>query len=277
MYGRLNGRLALFQRTSTQQSYWVDYWTKTPNQVTTASGEDGEIPELGDLVERSAPRDKPILEAGCGPGHVVAALTARGYTAIGIEYEPSVVERARKTHEHLDLRVGDVRALEIPSETIGCYLSLGVVEHFTEGPVAILREARRVLARDGVALVSVPYLNPLRRAHLDRQPGTTPDGLSFHQYYFSVEEFTQLAEEAGFEVIEQLPYAVEAFLGREHPVFSRIWSSRLLRGKARDRVRRGMRNASMRIRERYAHMIMFVCRPATSGSRDRESRSRRRA
>src|SRR5271165_6883369 len=33
-------------------------------------------------------RDEPILEAGCGPGHIVYYLRERTYNAIGLDYAP---------------------------------------------------------------------------------------------------------------------------------------------------------------------------------------------
>lgn len=257
----LNGRLALFHAGAAQSEYWREYWNGTNSQAVVQAGHDGDIPELDDLIDRYAPHELPVVEAGCGPGHVVAALRAHGYEAIGIELEAEVVARARAKHPDLDLRVGDVRRLDFADGSIGCYLSLGVLEHFVEGPLEILREARRLLAPTGVALISVPYLNDLRRRHREKVDEMPPDGASFHQYYFGVAELTALAERAGMSIVEYRPYAVEAFLCREHPVFARAWQSRWMRVRMRNQVRRMFRSPPAWLRERYSHMVMVVCRP----------------
>jgi SAM-dependent methyltransferase len=257
----LNGRLALFRHGPGQSEYWRKYWTDRGNEERMIDGGGDQLPEVDVLIERWAGRNLPVLEAGCGPGHVVAALKSRGYTAIGVELEPEIVARVHAGHPDLDVRLGDVRKLDFADGSLGCYLSLGVVEHFVEGPVEVLREARRVLSKEGIALISVPYLNPLRRLQLQHVSGPSEDEAEFHQYYFGEEEFTRMLEAVGFEVVESLPYAAEAFLSREHSIFARFWESPLSRSRVRREVRRVLRSAPRWARERYSHMIMFVCRP----------------
>ncbi|MET8451110.1 class I SAM-dependent methyltransferase [Streptomyces sp. NPDC005209] len=38
----------------------------------------------------------PVLDVGCGPGRLVAALTARGVAALGVDVSPTAVERTRR-------------------------------------------------------------------------------------------------------------------------------------------------------------------------------------
>jgi SAM-dependent methyltransferase len=163
----------------------------------------------------------------------------------------------------LDVRIGDVRNLEFETGSIGCYLSVGVVEHFIDGPGLALKEARRVLHRDGIALISVPYLNPARKSHLENlRGGCSSENRSFHQYYFSVEEFTVCLREAGLAVINTMPYAVEAFLVREQPLFSRFWRSSICRERVKIPLRRVFNNPPRWMRFNYGHMMMFACRPS---------------
>ncbi|QGV77262.1 class I SAM-dependent methyltransferase [Streptomyces ficellus] len=39
----------------------------------------------------------PVLDIGCGPGRLVAALTAQGRTALGIDVSPAAVDRTRRS------------------------------------------------------------------------------------------------------------------------------------------------------------------------------------
>lgn len=230
-----------------------------------AQGQSGDLGEYDPLVQRYAARDLPILEAGCGLSQVVAALVRRGFTVTGVDYDREVVRFVNQSFPDLDVRFGDVTALEIEDATIGLYMSLGVVEHFPEGPSGALREARRVLHPRGFALISVPYLNRARRAYLDyagRVRIPEQPGVQFYQYYFSAEEFESLLNAAQLSVVERTPLFVEPHLLREHPAFVRYWRSPLCRHRMREPIRRVLRRAPRWMLERYGHMMMYVCRPA---------------
>jgi SAM-dependent methyltransferase len=104
----------------------------------------------------------------------------------------------------------ELRALAVRDGTIGAYISLGVVEHDPDGPDAILAEARRVLAPGGVIVVSVPYLNGLRRlaAPYLRRRGRrlAARGGSFYQYAFSRAELMDVLRRHGFAPRAAHPY-----------------------------------------------------------------------
>lgn len=109
------------------------------------------------------PRDGLILEAGSGPGHKVAYLQNLGYSVEGVELNRTVVESMHARHPALPLKVGDVSALDVPDGHYAAVTSFGVIEHFLAGPHTPLAEHFRVLRSGGVALISVPSFNALRR------------------------------------------------------------------------------------------------------------------
>ncbi len=102
-------------------------------------------------------KDEPLLEAGCGPGHIVYYLRERDYDAIGLDYAPEALFATLAEFPDLPLLVGDVHTLPYASNTFGAYLSFGVVEHFEHGPLPALREAYRVLKPGGVLVLTVPH------------------------------------------------------------------------------------------------------------------------
>jgi SAM-dependent methyltransferase len=264
-FRRYRNRLALFRPIRNGSEYWRQHWADPARRAKLlARGESGDLGEYEPLVERYASRELPILEAGCGLAQVVAALTRRGFSVAGVDYDREVVRFVNDSFPALDVRFGDVTALDIPDASIGLYMSLGVVEHFADGPSAALREAGRVLHPRGHALISVPYLNRARRAYLEATGRVeVPDqpGYQFYQYYFSPEEFEALLNDAGLGVIDRTPLFVEPHLLREHPLFVRYWRSPLCRHRMREPIRRALRNAPKWMLERYGHMMMYVCRP----------------
>ncbi|MFN2386432.1 MAG: class I SAM-dependent methyltransferase [Thermoanaerobaculia bacterium] len=265
-FRRHHDRLALYHGATQHEEYWRSYWTPAARATLMERGRLGDLDEFEEIFARYLPRNLPILEAGCGPAHFVAALRARGYDAFGVDFEPEVVRWVKETIPDLDVRLGDVRSLDIPTGSLGGYISLGVVEHFEGGPEEALREARRVLHPEGVAFVSTPFLNPLRARQLSAplRKGEEPGTHEFHQYYFSEDQLASALTDAGFHVVDRLPYAVEAFLIREHPVFSRFWRSRFTRESIKRFFRRRMPFAPAAIRNRYAHMLLLVARPIAS-------------
>jgi SAM-dependent methyltransferase len=111
----------------------------------------------------------------------------------------------------------------------GGYLSLGVIEHFSEGPQKALAEACRVLKPGGVFVCAVPTRNlfmnlsePVRwiksRKWLRRAMGKGPDEHYWEQY-FKRDRLVRLIEYAGFDVREIHP------LDHSHTLvsFSRIF------------------------------------------------------
>ncbi len=258
-----NNRLALIHHIEEPRQYWTDYWSGEFKQTLIENAKSGDSGEFTAVFSRYIPVDLPVLEAGCGSGHHVMALQAQRFEVIGVDNEPEVVKYVNRNFPSINVRYGDVLALDFPDEFFGCYISLGVVEHFEEGPDLALKEARRVVHPTGVALISVPYLNPFRQSflNLNHPIGEIPEGMKFHQYYFSIEEFKLHLNKHHFKIIDRFPYAVQAFLIREHPVFSRFWNSIFCRERLKIPMRRIFRASNIWMRNRYAHMMMYVCKP----------------
>jgi hypothetical protein len=79
--------------------------------------------ELGDLpFERwlldrvvTHAEGQPVVEVGCGPGHVTAYLARGGVAAHGIDLSPSMVAEARRRFPGASFEVGDLRRLSRPA------------------------------------------------------------------------------------------------------------------------------------------------------------------
>jgi SAM-dependent methyltransferase len=184
-------------------------------------------------------RPGPILEAGCGAGRFVKYLHDRGYDCKGIEHCKKTVEDVKKKWPELQIIEGDVEQMPYPDNTFKGMISIGVIEHFTEGPEKVLAEMRRVLKLGGIALITVPCLNWLRRSkgpfcgitHLIRvnpilrkilgkkklkhsgwnlytsryKYHVYPEWGDFHEYRFTPSEFRGILKNAQFEILESIP------------------------------------------------------------------------
>jgi len=61
----------------------------------------------------------PVVEVGCGPGHVTDYLAAAGAEATGIDLAPEMIEAARKRFPDGTYQVGDLRQLMRPTSAEG--------------------------------------------------------------------------------------------------------------------------------------------------------------
>lgn len=61
----------------------------------------------------------PVVEVGCGPGHVTAYLAAAGVEATGIDLAPGMVAEARRRFPTGSYEVGDLRRLMRPGSAPG--------------------------------------------------------------------------------------------------------------------------------------------------------------
>lgn len=259
---RHNGRLALFHQRMEHRDYWRDYWTDAKLERMRRHLSTGALDDFGPVFTRYLPRRGLVLEAGCGAGFYVAGLLALGYLVTGIDYEPEVIRRLLDVEPDLPVEVGDITATRFFEEELSAYVSLGVIEHFEDGCEAALDEMARIVEPEGVALVSVPYLNPARARLLDHVPSSDalPEELSFHQYYYSADELSAMLARVGFETVEIYPYDCEAFLTREHPFGRPAWHSALARDRVKRWLRSRLRSRSRAFRRRYGHMVMAVAR-----------------
>lgn len=78
---------------------------------------------LGRVVDHA--RGLPVVEVGCGPGHVTAYLSERGADATGIDLSPGMVAEARRRFAGPTYEVGDLRRLTRPATSSGWAAVLG--------------------------------------------------------------------------------------------------------------------------------------------------------
>ncbi|WP_370965819.1 class I SAM-dependent methyltransferase [Amycolatopsis sp. cg9] len=102
----------------------------------------------------AARADGPVLDAGCGPGHVTAHLHALGVDAAGVDLSPNMVELARRNHPGLRFDVGSMTDLDRPDASVAGVLAFWSLIHVPDDEVPVaLAQFRRVLRPGGVLVL----------------------------------------------------------------------------------------------------------------------------
>lgn len=260
-----NGRLVYYIPAGSSNGFWERHWQKHRELETYDWALRGELGWIEEFVTRYLPKHQPIIEAGCGLGGYVLALRTRGYDAEGVEWGGETVEAVRARYPELPVRQGDVTRLDVPDGYYGGYLSLGVMEHRREGPMAFLRETHRVLVPGGMAIISVPYFHALRRlkGKLGLYERDESD-MDFYQYAFTRKEFAGLVREAGFEVIDSSAYGALKSLKDEIPALRRLLGWGNIGSRLANRIDR-----SHVLGKRLGHMLLVACEKRSGSSEER--------
>ena len=198
-YVRCNGRLAQYHTGGADRGSWEAIWNRITNEeYRHALRPTRRLGTIGPFLKRWLPRDGTILEAGCGTGIWVQRLRQNGWDCVGVDFAASTIRRTRELLPHLPVCPGDITKLQYDDSVFSGYVSLGVVEHFIDGPQQVLKECCRVLRPGGIALISVPYDGPIRqRVRILPEPKARELGLTFYQYYFTLKGFEDDLEAVG--------------------------------------------------------------------------------
>lgn len=191
---------------STRQA-WEDIWESASVEVElqtayyrrSVRGRNAYLPYLN--------KTDLILEAGSGLSSALIPLRDMGYKVIGLDYAIKALHTSKDHTPELQLTVGDVHTLPFPDNSLGGYLSFGVLEHFEAGMRIPLAEAYRVLKSGGIAVITIPYPNVVWRLAQWRreQQGQQLIDDDFYESTYTRDELVQEVTAVGFELVEAIP------------------------------------------------------------------------
>ena len=119
---------------------------------------------VGELVE---PKGGRILDIGCADGMFTKVIADRSNgDVVGIDVLRSSVAWANKhwkKNNNMHFKVGNAHKLEFKDKSFDAVFALEVMEHVPE-PDMVIKEIKRVLKKDGYAVVLVPTDSALFRA-----------------------------------------------------------------------------------------------------------------
>jgi SAM-dependent methyltransferase len=146
----------------------------------------------------------PVLDVGCGPGHVTAHLAGLGLDVSGLDLSPKMIEHARRHYPEIRFTVGSSTTLELAPASLGGILGFWSLFNL---PRAVLPE---VLAAFADALV--PGGQALVGTHvgdgdLHRTEGYGGLPVDWTSHYWQPEQLLEMLVAAGLEPVAELRLA----------------------------------------------------------------------
>ncbi len=128
-------------------------------------------------------RGKQVLDLGCGEGYGSNLLADHADFVTGVDQDESIILHAKASYrkENLIFMTGDAGKLPFREEYFDLVVCFEVLEHLPD-PERLVREAKPVLKRDGLLVLSTPIKGEYGQEHRN----------AFHIHEFAVEEFRNL-------------------------------------------------------------------------------------
>lgn len=253
-----------FYKSAQRSVFWETHWNTS--QV------DYNLPKDNTILAtvRKHAGNGTIVEAGCGMGQFVKMISEEGKNILGLDFATKTLCGNKSMFPNLRFIAGDVLKLPLKRNSVETYVSLGVVEHFEEGPEKALQEAYNALKKEGSLICSVPYHNLFRKVIWKFLPPKKEKSAPFYQYYFTKREFKKILERTGFETIEVDYYGVRKTITDLVPKYKKMMnrqvptinyehyhcSIRYLVSKTISKITR-----TKVMKNFMSHMILFVAKP----------------
>lgn len=106
------------------------------------------------FAERVRTVGGPVVDVGCGPGHVTAHLRGLGLDAFGLDLSPEMVRLARRDHPELRVEVGSMTELDVTDGSVAGALAWFSTIHVPDEDMpSVAAHLHRVLRPGGAAML----------------------------------------------------------------------------------------------------------------------------
>lgn len=142
-----------------------------------------------------------IADLGCGSGVFTNMLREAGYSAVGVDISPKLIEVGKSKYPGLELIEGDIENLPFVDGSLDGVLLSGVVHHFPD-PRRCVAEVHRTLCRGGKFMAFDPNRwNPFMWAYRDRSsPFYSSTGVTENERPVLADQVRAVFKQAGFAV-----------------------------------------------------------------------------
>jgi 2-polyprenyl-3-methyl-5-hydroxy-6-metoxy-1,4-benzoquinol methylase len=147
------------------------------------------------LVKKERLRNKDLVDIGCSSGWLLFKLEkSKLKKRIGVDPSRKAIKFAQRHTQGVDFFVSGAEKLPLEGGSADFVTMFDVIEHVPKNQEAqALKEAARILKRDGKLFLSTPNFHPAVNFF-------DPAWYLGHRHY-KPEQIKKLVEEAGFEVL----------------------------------------------------------------------------
>jgi len=142
-----------------------------------------------------------LLDIGCGEGFFLFNASNAGYSAKGIELSQDATAYAKREFS-LDIEAGAFEELQFPENYFAVATLWQVLEHLPY-PLAILKEAYRILKPGGLLVASTPNIEGIPARILGKRWWNIRN---LHINQFSTKTLTASLQNAGFKNVSSVSY-----------------------------------------------------------------------
>ncbi|EWT01345.1 methyltransferase type 11 [Intrasporangium oryzae NRRL B-24470] len=137
----------------------------------------------------------PVLDLGCGPGHLTRYLRSRCPDVTGIDVVPEFISHARDAHPTASFELGSITNVTRADGSVAGALAWYSLIHFDPDQLdGALAEIRRIMAPGGVLVAG--FFEGVDCEPFEHKVITA--------YRWPVDEFAHRLAEAGFSEVERL-------------------------------------------------------------------------
>lgn len=193
-----------------QRNLRISLWRKRLKDLEKYKGRKGK----GQALQKSRAPALALLDVGCGNGEFLE-LAKETFQVQGTEISPFAVEYVKRNLETKVYR-GNLAELNLLPNTYDIITIWHTLEHMPD-PLENLKEAKRILKKDGLLIIEVPNMNAyIERAIYrivkrkmerffsiyDREP---------HLFHFTPSTLKEILRRTGFRVIKSGPEVSQVF------------------------------------------------------------------
>ncbi len=158
-----------------------------------------------------------ILDVGCGLGYFLNWIAKDGVSGVGIDVDFVALKKARNLYPHLIFYNESAASLHFGDESFDCVILLNVIEHIElKMHNAVLKEIRRVLADDGVFIISTIDKNSLYKRLFINDP-THVKEYGYDEFLSFVQKFFVIASLSYTNNIGRFSHTINDFISKLLP------------------------------------------------------------